>query len=180
MLSVRTLPGYAVRRPVIPPGAVYVGRAVARYGLRHSRWYNPFVVGRDGTQAECIAAHREWLMRGASFPSKPEPPPLEDLFELTGRDLYCWCAPDRCHADLLLRLHISECPVHESHGRRWVALPAKPQLTREGCARRDERGRIAYASILRWRDRQTSDAFSVRVIEALLERWPDAFTEMSA
>jgi Domain of unknown function (DUF4326) len=26
------------------------------------------------------------------------------LSELRGRDLICWCAPERCHGDVLLRL----------------------------------------------------------------------------
>ena len=28
---------------------------------RPSRWGNPFVIGRDGTQAACVAQYRKWL-----------------------------------------------------------------------------------------------------------------------
>ena len=32
-------------------------KTVARPGC----WGNPFVIGRDGTQAECVARYRDWL-----------------------------------------------------------------------------------------------------------------------
>jgi hypothetical protein len=86
----------------------------------------------------------------------------------------------RGFADLLipeLRLRIREATVHESHGRRWVGLPARPQVGRDGAARRDDRGKVAYTAVLQFTDRETSDAFSARAIEALLERFPDAFAE---
>jgi hypothetical protein len=79
-----------------------------------------------------------------------------------------------------LHLRIRETPVHESHGRRWVGLPAKPQVTREGTVRRDDRGKAAYAAVLQFTDRATSDAFSERAIAALLEVYPDAFAEEAA
>jgi hypothetical protein len=70
--------------------------------------------------------------------------------------------------------------VHESKGRRWVGLPAKPQIGRDGVARRDARGKIAYTPVLQFTDRETSNAFSARVIDVLLERFPDAFTDGGA
>jgi hypothetical protein len=79
-----------------------------------------------------------------------------------------------------IRLRITGASVHESHGRRWVGLPAKPQITREGSVRPDDRGKIAYSAILQFTDRATSDAFSARAIAALLERFPDAFADGGA
>ena len=78
---------------------------------------------------------------------------------------------------LEMHLRIKDATVHESHGRRWVGLPAKPMITREGQALRDERGKIAYSAVLQFTDRATADAFSARTIAALLERDPDAFEE---
>jgi hypothetical protein len=37
-----------------------------------------------------------------------------------------------------LHLRIREATVHVSHGRRWIGLPAKPQITRDGQVRRDD------------------------------------------
>jgi len=76
-----------------------------------------------------------------------------------------------------MRLRIFDATVHESHGRRWVNLPARPQVGSDGQVRRDVNGRAAYSVVLQFADRQTSDAFSARVIAALLERDPDAFDD---
>ncbi len=68
--------------------AVYVGRP--------TKWGNPFVVGVDGKQGECVDLYAEWI--------KTQPYLLKCLPELKGKDLICWCAPKRCHADVLLKL----------------------------------------------------------------------------
>lgn len=65
----------------ITSDAVYVGRG--------SRWGNPYRIGVHGTRDEVIEKYRALL-------------PSLDLAPLRGRDLVCWCAPLRCHADLLL------------------------------------------------------------------------------
>jgi hypothetical protein len=76
------------REQGIPRNAVYVGRP--------SRWGNPFAIGRDGSRSEVIEKYRLWL---ASQPSL-----LAQLPELEGKDLVCWCAPQACHAEVLMRL----------------------------------------------------------------------------
>lgn len=87
---------------------------------RSTRWGNPFVVGRDGTQSECVeafaflageAAGLQALARVLVPPEglqateamlaelKTDPSPLR------GKHLACWCRLDQpCHADVLLRL----------------------------------------------------------------------------
>ncbi len=67
---------------------IYVGRP--------SKWGNPFVIGRDGTRDEVIAKYRAWIVQ--------QPTLLAVLHELRGKDLVCWCAPERCHADVLIDL----------------------------------------------------------------------------
>ena len=67
---------------------------------RPSRWGNPFVIGRDGTQAQCVERYSAWL-------AQPEPEPLrrEARATLTSRNLACWCAAGTpCHGDILLNL----------------------------------------------------------------------------
>jgi hypothetical protein len=71
-----------------PAGAVYIGRP--------SKWGNPFQIGRDGTRAEVIAKHRNWLC--------DQPSLLAALSELRGHDLVCFCAPRPCHGDTLLEM----------------------------------------------------------------------------
>jgi hypothetical protein len=79
-----------------------------------------------------------------------------------------------------IRLRIREATVHQAHGRRWIGLPARPQIDRDGAARRDDRGKIAYTPVLQFVDRVVGDAFSARAIAALIESFPDAFAETDA
>ena len=72
----------------IPEGAIYIGRG--------SAWGNPFRIGPDGDRAAVIAKQEAWL-RGQHHL-------LRALPSLRGMDLVCFCAPARCHGDLLLRL----------------------------------------------------------------------------
>jgi len=67
---------------------VYIGRP--------SKWGNPFVIGKDGTRDEVIEKYRQWLL------SNPEL--LEEVKELKGKILGCWCSPKKCHGDVLAEL----------------------------------------------------------------------------
>jgi hypothetical protein len=81
----------------VPDGAVYIGRSAPRYGLRASKWANPFMIGRDGARDEVIAMYERWLR-------DERPDLIAALRELRGKDLVCWCAPLACHGDVILRL----------------------------------------------------------------------------
>lgn len=79
---------------------VYVGRG------KGSKWGNPFS-HKEGTAAqfrvesreEAIAAHRRWLWAQI----KSGEVSLEELAELRGKRLGCWCAPyHACHAENLV------------------------------------------------------------------------------
>jgi len=74
------------------PYDVYIGRAVPRLGLPQSKWANPFRIGRDGTREECIEKYRAYLLGRSDL--------LEDLEELRGKVLGCWCKPEACHGDV--------------------------------------------------------------------------------
>jgi hypothetical protein len=71
-------------------------------------------------------------------------------------------------------LVVHDCPAPLSHGRKWVALPAKPQLT---CERellmRD--GKILYVPVLEWGSRDAQYAFSEAVVAAIEAEYPEAF-----
>jgi hypothetical protein len=76
-----------------------------------------------------------------------------------------------------MHLRIADLTAHEKNGKRWVGLPGKPQIGRDGTVRRDERGKVAYSPLMEFTSRETRDAFSARVIAALLEFAPSAFGE---
>lgn len=61
---------------------------------RRSKWGNPFVLGRDGD--------RDTVIRRYAAEHLPyRPALLAALGELRGKALGCWCAPARCHGDVL-------------------------------------------------------------------------------
>ena len=90
----------------LPPGAINVARP--------SRWANPFVVGQDGTRAECVSLYAMLLGIGPCITCKAAVADQQraaayvraNLSRIKGRDLACWCALDGkpCHADVLLAL----------------------------------------------------------------------------
>jgi hypothetical protein len=69
---------------------------------RPGRWGNPFRIGVDGSQAECVARFRDF----AAHKMKTDPEWLTELAAaLRGKNLACWCRPGTpCHADVLLAL----------------------------------------------------------------------------
>lgn len=72
-----------------PNGPVYIGRP--------SEWGNPFQAGLDGTRDEVIDKFEAW------FRSDPGRVARAKRL-LRGKDLLCWCAPKRCHGEVLLRI----------------------------------------------------------------------------
>jgi hypothetical protein len=70
-----------------PKDAIYIGRP--------SKWGNPFLIGRDGTREEVISKYRIYLQFGDHFL-------LDELEELKGKNLLCFCKPLPCHGDILL------------------------------------------------------------------------------
>ena len=72
-----------------PPDAVYIGRP--------SKWGNPFIIGRDGTREEVIKKFKDWLLNNPKLIA-------ECKQELRGKNLVCYCAPSKCHGDVLLEI----------------------------------------------------------------------------
>jgi hypothetical protein len=74
-----------------------------------------------------------------------------------------------------LHLKIHDIGVHEKGDARWCSLPGKPQIGRDGIVRKGENGKPLYTPIVEFTDKKVRDAFSTRVIAALLEFAPSAF-----
>jgi hypothetical protein len=66
-----------------PSDAVYIGRG--------SPWGNPFVIGKHGDRAEVIRRFECEVL------------PNLDVSSLRGKDLVCFCKPQACHGDAILR-----------------------------------------------------------------------------
>lgn len=70
------------------PYDVYIGRP--------SKWGNPFSIGKDGTREEVIEKYENYIKKNKKL--------LNDLKELEGKILGCWCKPKACHGDILIKL----------------------------------------------------------------------------
>jgi hypothetical protein len=79
------------------PKNVYIGRNMSHYvkGAKGSKWQNPFSVKKHGRD-ECLKLYSEYIKENKEL--------LGQLDELEGKSLYCWCAPDSCHGDILVEL----------------------------------------------------------------------------
>lgn len=78
---------------------------------RPGKWGNPFVVGRDGTAAECVRLYALSLCGFFALTGRPsvdEQHASMTTFcchhrELRGHNLACWCSDGQpCHADVLI------------------------------------------------------------------------------
>ena len=73
-------------------------------------------------------------------------------------------------ADLWLRaahLNIRGCAVHEKNDKRWVQLPAKPQLDSDRNLLRDASGKIRYAKVIEFDSREVADRFNAAALKAI-------------
>lgn len=67
---------------------IYIGRS--------SKWGNPFIIGQDGTREDVLKKYRIWILNNFTL--------MKDLPELKNKVLGCWCAPQKCHGDILIEL----------------------------------------------------------------------------
>jgi hypothetical protein len=75
---------------------VYIGRNMNFYvkGTLSSKWRNIFSVKKFGRD-ECLRLYEEYIRKSDLY---------NDLDELNGKVLGCWCAPEGCHGDVLFKL----------------------------------------------------------------------------
>jgi len=66
---------------------VYIGRG--------SKWGNPFKIGVHGNREEVIAKYEKYLISSDEL--------LSSLSELKHKNLVCYCHPNSCHGDILLK-----------------------------------------------------------------------------
>ena len=66
---------------------------------RRTKWGNPWRAGSDGSRDDVIARYRADLWRRIRAGEVS----LEELAELDGCWLACWCDPESCHAHVLAR-----------------------------------------------------------------------------
>lgn len=75
---------------------VYIGREMNYYvkGAKGSKWKNPFSVKRYGRE-KCLELYKQYVYDSGL---------IEDIEELEGKTLGCWCKPEKCHGDILFEI----------------------------------------------------------------------------
>ena len=82
--------------PLTAKGAIYIGRP--------SKWGNPFTHIKDrDTLAQFVVPKDEVIPRYEEYFMSNEQLKHDAKVELKGMDLLCFCSPNRCHGDILLR-----------------------------------------------------------------------------
>jgi hypothetical protein len=78
---------------------IYIGRACNMGGWRlpQSKWHNPYSAKQYGREA-CIVLFEQYIRNTKHL--------IEALPELRGKTLGCWCHPQSCHGDVLIKLLI--------------------------------------------------------------------------
>jgi hypothetical protein len=85
---------------------VYIGRAGVvfvnnvRCPKKASEFANPYRIGKDGTRDEVLEKYRIYIENRL----KTDENLLNELKKLEGKNLGCWCSPDKCHGDILLEI----------------------------------------------------------------------------
>lgn len=77
---------------------VYIGRRIdnAAWSLPASKWSNPFRAADKDALPGVLARYRQHVLK---------PPDITNqLCELSGKTLGCWCKPGLCHGDVLVDL----------------------------------------------------------------------------
>ncbi len=75
----------------------YIGRP--RKG-ETSIWHNPFIVGVHGERGECVKLYETYIRDKLESGEIP----LKELKKLKGKRLGCFCKPQDCHGDVLVKL----------------------------------------------------------------------------
>lgn len=91
---------------------VYIGRACPRAGdpRAHvsSAFRNPYSIDRRRfiSREEAVRRYEDYLRLSLSTGDVT----IEDLSALKGKRLGCWCKPEPCHGDVLIKLIEEFCP----------------------------------------------------------------------
>ena len=83
------------------PYDVYIGRRMPRFGLAQSLYANPYRIGVDGDRDEVVEKYRQWVLTGQDTLARWI---RAHVHELQSKRLGCWCAPERCHGEVLAEM----------------------------------------------------------------------------
>jgi len=77
------------------PNHIYIGRNMSYYvkGAHKSKWANPYPVTKYGLE-QSLVLYEKYLHQSGL---------IKNIHELQGKILGCWCHPQPCHGDILIK-----------------------------------------------------------------------------
>ncbi|KAF9909970.1 hypothetical protein BX616_010998 [Lobosporangium transversale] len=88
------------------PQNIYIGRRSVvfvdgiRFPASDSKWANPYTIKKHGSRDQVMALYRKYIERRIQEGEIT----ADQLQELWGKRLGCWCAPEACHGNILKEL----------------------------------------------------------------------------
>lgn len=85
---------------------VYIGRGGVlildgkRFPYKDSVWANPFKISKDSTRKHVVSLYETMIREKLKNNRELQ----QELLKLEGKNLGCWCHPESCHGDVLLKL----------------------------------------------------------------------------
>lgn len=78
-------------------GVVFIDKI--RFPYESSIWANPFKITKESGRDECIEQYEKYIRKKIIDENL-----IEELLKLKGKKIGCWCKPEKCHGDVLLKL----------------------------------------------------------------------------
>jgi len=79
-------------------GVVFINKE--RFPKKASLFYNPFKIDKDNTRECVIKKYKKYIKKKI----KNDDELKTELLKLKNKNLGCWCHPEPCHGDILLKL----------------------------------------------------------------------------
>jgi len=85
------------------PNNLYIGRRGIvfidgeRYPKIDSPWANPYKIDKDNNREDVLKEYEEYIKNKINLTDL-------NLNDLKGKVLGCWCHPEKCHGDILIKL----------------------------------------------------------------------------
>jgi hypothetical protein len=84
---------------------VYIGRKKVvfingkRFPPKNSIWANPYKIDEEHSRDDVIKLYKKYIKRKIKKENL-----FDELMKLKGKNLGCWCQPEKCHGDVLIYL----------------------------------------------------------------------------
>lgn len=85
---------------------VYIGRKQVifidgvRFPLYDSTWANPYKITENQSREDVLKLYLEYMEKKLESDNNL----VDELLKLKGKKLGCWCKPECCHGDILIKL----------------------------------------------------------------------------